>query len=113
MNRDICVTAALLHDIGKLFTYSNDNKPPPDYFFVGHFATGFNFVDGIIKTIEDFPVNIQKEISHVILSHHGAVKNGWGSVIDPKTLIAITVHHCDLLSSRLAKMSRDLTSFYL
>jgi 3'-5' exoribonuclease len=49
---------------------------------------------------EPFPQEHKDALMHLILSHHGEVSNGWGSVVNPNTPEAIVLHYADLLDSR-------------
>jgi 3'-5' exoribonuclease len=47
------------------------------------------------------PYDLLNHLLHLILSHHGEVKNGWGSSVDPKTPEAVALHHADNLDAKV------------
>lgn len=101
INYDIAVTAALLHDIGKVAELSNfpENKYTNRGRLIGHISLGLLMVNDIIGSIENFPQDLKLEIEHCILSHHGALETG--SPILPMTLEAIAVHNADRSSAEI------------
>lgn len=96
---DLVATGALLHDIGKIFTY--DVGAIIDVTEQGmlfeHLAVGAQLLE------KEFPdteyVNTIKLITHIILSHHGELE--FGSPITPKFAEAYIVHYADKISSSL------------
>jgi 3'-5' exoribonuclease len=66
------------------------------------------YLSGVMVEEKLNDVNISKELSnqllHIILSHHGNVSIGWGSVVDPKTPEAVALHYADLLDARVKDM---------
>lgn len=106
INYDTAVTAALLHDIGKVAELSNfpENKYTSRGRLIGHISLGVQMVDTKIAEIEDFPQDLKLEIEHCILSHHGNLETG--SPVLPMTLEAIAVHNAD-------KSSAEINSFSL
>lgn len=106
INYDIALTAALLHDIGKVAELSNfpENKYTNRGRLIGHISLGVQMVDKKIGEIEDFPQDLKLELEHCILSHHGSLDTG--SPVVPMTLEAIAVHNAD-------KSSAEINSFSL
>lgn len=47
-----------------------------------------------------FNVNDLEVLNHIIASHHGEVRRGWGSLVDPYSTEAWIVHLADMASSR-------------
>lgn len=104
IDRDLLLTGAILHDIGKIETYElnennvisiNDKGILMDHIYIGaslieQFCTKLS-IDEQIKT----------KLIHMILSHHGSKKLGWGSAIDPKTPEALLLHHADDISAKI------------
>lgn len=101
INYDIAVTAALLHDIGKVAELSNfpENKYTNRGRLLGHIYLGAQMTANKIVEIEDFPQNLRLEIEHCILSHHGNLETG--SPVLPMTLEAIAVHNADRSSAEM------------
>ena len=73
LNRDLLVTSALFHDIGKLEELSA--FPANDYTdegqLLGHIAMGMEIVGMRIRAIDGFPRKLANELKHCILAHHG------------------------------------------
>jgi 3'-5' exoribonuclease len=110
IDRDVAVTGALLHDIGKLEAYTNDTDPPTRIDLTdlgrlhGEIALGYYRVRRTIEEIEGFPERLQWEVSHIILSHHGSLEHG--SPVVPCTREATLVHMIDNLGGRLGSFDR-------
>ena len=73
LDRDLLITAAIFHDIGKLSELSA--FPRNDYTdegqLLGHIMIGAQMVSDRIRTIAGFPETKARELLHCILSHHG------------------------------------------
>ncbi len=95
MNRDLLLTAAILHDVGKATSYTLD--PVLDFTdegrLIDHVAQGALVVQTAIDGIEGFPQGLRNRLLHAILAHHGALERG--SPVAPKTLEALALHHAD------------------
>ena len=106
VNRDLLVSAALLHDIGKIFELSD--FPENDYTdigqLLGHIYIGSEFVALEVSKIEDFPPALKNLLQHCILSHHG--KHEYGSPILPKTIEAFILNYADMTDAH-TKMFED------
>lgn len=95
VDRDLLVTGALLHDIGKLqeldceltITYNDIGG------LLGHSLLGCFFVKDKILGIKDFPEQLGQCLLHIIASHHG--KPEWGAIVGPMTLEAFLVYIAD------------------
>ena len=95
VNRDFLVSAALLHDIGKVeeyqlngvIEYTDKGK------LIGHIIMGTEMVEEKIKQIKDFPEDLAVMFKHTILSHHG--KFEFGSPKLPSILPAIALFYAD------------------
>lgn len=106
INRDVAITASLLHDIGKTIELSNfpENKYTDKGKLLGHIALGVKILDDSIAQIEGFPDAVKLQLEHCILSHHGSYEAG--SPVLPMTVEAIALHNAD-------KTSADLNGFHL
>jgi 3'-5' exoribonuclease len=101
VNRDLLVTAAILHDLGKIreltwdrvFDYTDPGR------LLGHITLGALMVEERIRTIADFPAALATRLLHCILSHHGELE--WGSPKRPKTLEAIVLHYAENLDGKV------------
>ena len=98
VDRDILITGALLHDIGKIWeldwkrtiTYTTQGR------LLGHISIGASFVDQAINQLrraEPFEQHTQWQIIHLILSHHGKLE--YGSPVRPQTREAYALHYAD------------------
>jgi 3'-5' exoribonuclease len=107
IDRDVAVTGALLHDIGKLEAY-NDNPRSIDFTDVGRMqgeiALGYYRIRRAIEDIEGFPESLAQALLHIILSHHGSLEHG--SPVVPCTREATLVHMIDNLGGRLGSFDR-------
>jgi 3'-5' exoribonuclease len=107
IDRDVAVTGALLHDVGKLEAYTED---PRSIDFTdlgrlhGEIALGYYRVRRTIEEIEDFPRELAWAVGHIILSHHGTLEHG--SPVVPCTREATLVHMIDNLGGRLGSFDR-------
>ncbi len=107
IDRDVAVTGALLHDIGKLEAYTED---PASIDFTdlgrlhGEIALGYYRVRRTIERIEGFPRELAWAVGHIILSHHGTLEHG--SPVVPCTREATLVHMIDNLGGRLGSFDR-------
>lgn len=107
VNRDLAVTGALLHDIGKLDTYRRigDQIEMSDAGRLhGEIALGFMRIRDTIARIVDFPTDLGQALLHIILSHHGSLEHG--SPVVPCTREATLVHMADNLGSKLGSFDR-------
>jgi len=95
VNRDFLITAALLHDIGKIEEYQlNGTIEHTDKGrLIGHIIIGTEMIQENIKKIVDFPEDLAIMIKHTILSHHG--KFEFGSPKLPSILPAIALFYAD------------------
>jgi 3'-5' exoribonuclease len=107
IDRDVAITGALLHDIGKLEAYTDDpqNIDLTDAGRLqGEIALGYYRIRRAIEEIEGFPTELAQAIGHIILSHHGALEHG--SPVVPCTREATLVHMIDNLGGRLGSFDR-------
>lgn len=104
LDRDLLITAALLHDFGKLEELAQDlnsGEYTQRGHLIGHVVLGTCAVREAMNSIEDFPDTLQDEILHLILSHHGRTE--FGAAKTPMFPEAIVLSACDLMSARVAQ----------
>ncbi len=109
LNADLMISAALLHDIGKIQEYMivDEFDGKPIYVFtetgkmIGHLCLSAMWVYSEMENIQNFPHDLQEHLSHIILSHHGRIE--WGAAILPKTKEAEFFHMADHRSATIAK----------
>jgi 3'-5' exoribonuclease len=107
IDRDVAVTGALLHDIGKLEAYTEDpqNIDLTDAGRLqGEIPLGYYRIRRAIEDIEGFPPELAQAVVHIILSHHGTLEHG--SPVVPCTREATLVHMIDNLGGRLGSFDR-------
>ena len=107
IDRDVAITGALLHDIGKTQAY-NDDPLAIDLTdagrLLGEIPLGYYLVRRTIESIEGFDPELAKAVLHIILSHHGKLENG--SPVVPATREATLVHAMDNLGGTLGSFDR-------
>jgi 3'-5' exoribonuclease len=101
MNRDLVLTAVLLHDLGKTaeLTYERSFGYSDEGNLLGHISIESQWVQNAIAGIKGFPDEIRRQLLHILLSHHGKLE--FGSPVVPKTPEAILVHYMDDLDGKL------------
>jgi 3'-5' exoribonuclease len=103
VDRDLVIAGSLLHDIGKVVSYSSDPFAPG---FTdagrlhGEIVLGHDMVRGLIGEIDGFPDELSSRLRHIIVAHHGEKEKG--SPVVPMTREAIVVHFCDDMTARVA-----------
>ena len=105
LNRDLLITAALCHDIGK--TRELSAFPSNDYTdegqFLGHIVMGVEMVDEKIRKIKGFPALKAMELKHCILAHHGEYE--FGSPKKPSIIEAVALNFADNTDAKLEAMT--------
>lgn len=109
MNRDLLITAALCHDIGKVDELSAfpENDYTDEGQLVGHIVIGAMMIKDVVRTIDGFPPILANELIHCILSHHGELE--YGSPKKPSLIEAVALAHADNMDAKLEAF-RELTS---
>ena len=107
IDRDVAITGALLHDIGKTQAY-NDDPLAIDLTDAGRLhgeiPLGYYLVRRAIESIEGFDPELAQAVLHIVLSHHGKLENG--SPVVPATREATLVHAMDNLGGTLGSFDR-------
>jgi 3'-5' exoribonuclease len=107
IDRDVAVTGALLHDIGKLDAYTADPLAidMTDLGKLqGEIPLGYYRVRRTIEELPGFPERLAVAVGHIILAHHGQLEHG--SPVVPCTREATLVHMIDNLGGRLGSFDR-------
>ena len=101
LNRDLLVTAALLHDIGKLEELSTfpENDYTDEGQLLGHIMIGAEWVGEKIRIIDGFPVKLANELKHCILAHHGELE--YGSPKKPALPEALALSFADNMDAKM------------
>jgi 3'-5' exoribonuclease len=107
IDREVAVTGALLHDIGKCVAY-NDDPLAIDLTdagrLQGEIPLGYYTVRRAIEDLPGFDPALAQCVLHIILSHHGSLEHG--SPVVPATREAVLVHMIDNLGGRLGSFDR-------
>ena len=101
LNRDMLLTAAMFHDIGKLKELST--FPENDYTdagqLLGHIIIGTEWIGEKIREIDGFPEVLANELKHCILAHHGELE--YGSPKKPALVEALALSFADNLDAKM------------
>ena len=110
LNRDLLLTAAMFHDIGKLTELSTfpANDYTDDGQLLGHIMIGAMEVQKHIDQIEVFPKRTASELIHCILAHHGELE--YGSPKKPALAEAIALSFADNSDAKLETMREALSN---
>ena len=108
LNKDLLYTAAMCHDIGKVYELSP--FPANDYTdegqLLGHIVIGTEMVGERIRKIPGFPQKLANELKHCILSHHGELE--YGSPKKPALLEAVALNFADNTDAHMQTMIEAL-----
>ncbi len=99
LNLDILKTAIILHDIGKLETYSLNGfiDKTDKGKLLGHVFISYEMVLNQIARIDNFPENLKTELLHIICSHQTEEQNE--AYVMPMTLEAVVMSLLNALDS--------------
>ena len=108
INKSLLLTAALLHDIGKIRELSDfpKNDYTIDGSLFGHLVMGYQMLSLWAKQIPGFPEDKLRDLEHCIVSHHG--KREWGSPEVPQIAEAMALHLADMIDSRMAAFEHHI-----
>lgn len=105
LNRDLLLTAAMFHDIGKVKELAA--FPQNDYTdegqLIGHIVIGMEMVSDQIKKIPGFPVTMANELKHCILAHHGELE--YGSPKKPALAEAVALSIADNADAKMETLT--------
>ncbi len=109
---DLVLAGVLLHDIGKLESYSWDGglfTMTEAGTLHGHVVLGALMLDRAVGSAEPEPCTEQELaiLQHLVLSHHGKLE--FGAAVPPMTLEAEVLHYADNASAKTASMADALT----
>lgn len=110
IDRDLLITGALLHDIGK--TSELSPFPQNDYTdegqLLGHIIIGARMAEEHIASIDGFPERLRNELVHMILSHHGELE--YGSPKKPALIEAMVLSLADNMDAKVETMYEALST---
>ena len=101
LKRDLLITAALCHDMGKIREISPFplNDYTDDGNLLGHIVMGVEMVGEKIRDIAGFPSVLAGELKHCILSHHGELE--FGSPKKPALMEAVALSFADNTDAKM------------
>ena len=110
LNRDLLLTAAMFHDIGKMQELSRfpENDYTDDGQLLGHIMIGTEMISERIRQIPDFPPRLASELKHCILAHHGELE--YGSPKKPALLEALALNFADNTDAKMETMIEALAA---
>ena len=110
LNRDLLLTAAIFHDIGKTKELSRfpENDYTDDGQLLGHIIIGTEMVGKGIRAIPGFPEVLAVELKHCILAHHGELE--YGSPKKPALLEALALNFADNTDAKMETMNEALNA---
>ena len=104
LDREILLTAAVCHDLGKAWEMSQGVSV--DYTdsgrLLGHIQITLELIRPLLDGRKDLDPGLALHLRHIILSHHGEYE--FGSPKRPKTMEAMVLHYADNLDAKLNQM---------
>ncbi|MBN1291609.1 MAG: HD domain-containing protein [Candidatus Latescibacteria bacterium] len=106
LNRDLLITAGLLHDVGKIreFTVSTIIDYSDEGRLEGHIVMGDRFVRNMCDRVEGFPPHLKMLLSHLMLSHQGHKE--YSSPVVPMIPEGFVLYFADEIDSKLNAVKR-------
>ena len=110
LKRDLLLTAAMCHDIGKVRELSAfpTNDYTDDGQFLGHIVMGSQMVAEKAAAIPDFPHGLLIQVQHCILAHHG--KYEYGSPKLPALMEAVALNYADDTDAKMETFKEILNN---
>lgn len=101
LKRDLLLTAAMCHDIGKTKEISPfpENDYTDDGQLLGHIVIGSQMIAERAAKIQGFPHGLLSQVQHCILAHHG--KYEFGSPKIPAIIEALALNYADDTDAKL------------
>ncbi len=102
LDRDLVITGAFLHDIGKMMEFEVSGgviDVTNEGMMIGHITKGYEMLTSKIDGIQGFPGELKLKLQHILLSHHG--KKEYGAVKQPQLPEALAVYYADDADAQL------------
>lgn len=101
LNKDLLLTAAMLHDMGKVQEIAPFpvNDYTDDGQLLGHIMIGAEEISYRIRGMEGFPTKLANELKHCILAHHGELE--YGSPKKPALAEAVALNMADNMDAKM------------
>ena len=108
LKRDLLLSAAMCHDIGKARELSAfpENDYTDEGQLLGHIVMGAEMVGEKIRAIEGFPKVLGNELRHCILAHHGKLE--YGSPKAPALIEALALNYADDTDAKIQTFTEIL-----
>ena len=110
LDLDLLLTAAMLHDVGKLdeLCYERAIGYTTEGQLLGHIVMEIETVSRAIDAIPNFPAPLKTVVQHLLISHHGQYE--FGSPKLPMIREAMVFHYMDDMDSKIAAVRSALAS---
>jgi len=110
LKRDLLLTAAMCHDIGKVREISPfpENDYTNDGQLLGHIVMGSQMIAAKASKVPGFPHELLSQLQHCILSHHG--KYEFGSPKIPAIIEALALNYADDTDAKIEIFKEILES---
>jgi 3'-5' exoribonuclease len=110
LDLDLLLTAAMLHDVGKLdeLCYERAIGYTTEGQLLGHIVMELETVSHAMDAIPSFPAPLKTVVQHLLISHHGEYE--FGSPKLPMIREALVFHYMDNLDSKMAAVRSALAS---
>ncbi len=107
LDEDFMITAALLHDVGRIESYEVDTgiRPNNRGKLLGHTVLSYNMVEERIREIVDFPADLRDRLLHAIISHHSPIVDNVPQRI--RTREAYILFYADMLDLSLKEFEME------
>jgi len=104
INRDLLLTGAFLHDIGKIheLSYARSFGYTTEGQLLGHLIIDLEMLHAKLAQIPGFPPQLKILVEHLIISHHGQYE--FGSPKLPMFPEALMLHYLDDMDSKMEAM---------
>ena len=109
LNVDLLLTAAMLHDVGKLdeLCYERAVSYTTEGQLLGHIVMELESVSRAMDAIPGFPPRLKSVVQHLLISHHGQYE--FGSPKLPMIREALVFHYMDDMDSKLGAVRAALS----
>jgi 3'-5' exoribonuclease len=110
LDLDLLLTAAILHDVGKLdeLCYDRSIGYTVEGQLLGHIVMELELVTKAMDALAGFPPHLKTVVQHLLISHHG--QYDFGSPKLPMIREALVFHYLDDLDSKLAAVRAALAA---
>lgn len=104
IHRDLLLTGAVLHDIGKIYELSWERgfEYTLEGQLIGHISIATRLLDEKVKSLPEFPRQMHTLVEHLILSHHGSLE--FGSPKLPMIPEAVLLNYLDDAEAKMQAM---------